>query len=225
MTVDQVMDELHARANPDNIAGMARFGINSAQALGISVTELRRLARTIGRDHQLALDLWASGIHEARILASLVDEPDCVTPEQMDVWVADFDSWDVCDQVCGNLFDRTPFAFDKVAEWSYRDEEFVRRAAFALLAELAINDKRAPDDRFLACFSLIVAAATDERNYVKKAVNWALRQIGKRNPALNVHALDLSRQIQQIDSRAARWIASDALRELMSAPVQEKLQR
>jgi 3-methyladenine DNA glycosylase AlkD len=225
MTYDDVLTELRSRANPANVAGMARYGISSNQTLGVSMPEVRKLARQIGRDHALARDLWVSGIHEARILAALVDELDCVTPAQMDVWVADFDSWDVCDQVCGNLFDRTPYAFDKVTEWSTREEEFVRRAAFALLAELAVHDKRASDERFLACFPLIVTAATDDRNYVKKAVNWALRQIGKRNPTLNTHAIDLAREIQQLDSRAARWIASDALRELTSDVVQAKLRR
>jgi 3-methyladenine DNA glycosylase AlkD len=225
MTVDQVLAELREQANPENVAAMARVGISSSYTLGISVPAIRRFARRIGRDHALALDLWASGIHEARILAALVDEPVRVTPEQMEAWAAEFDSWDICDQVCGNLFDRTPYAFDKVAEWSRRDEEFVRRAAFALLAELAVHDKRAPDERFLACFPLIVAAATDERNYVKKAVNWALRQIGKRNPTLNAQAIDLAREIQQLDSRAARWIATDALRELSSDAVQARLRR
>jgi 3-methyladenine DNA glycosylase AlkD len=225
MRIEQVLTALREQANPENVAGMARFGISSSNTLGISVPSLRRYARTLGRDHALALDLWASGIHEARILAALVDEPRAVTPEQMDAWVAEFDSWDVCDQVCGNLFDRTPYAFDKVAEWSGRDKEFVRRAAFALLAELAVQDKRAPDERFIACFPFIVSAATDDRNYVKKAVNWALRQIGKRNLALNAHALDLVREIQQIDARSAHWIATDALRELTSDAVQSRLRR
>jgi 3-methyladenine DNA glycosylase AlkD len=225
MTVDRVLAELRELADPENVAGMARFGINSSNTLGISIPTLRRYARTLGRDHTLALDLWASGIHEARILAALVDEPASVTPEQMDDWVADLDSWDVCDQVCGNLFDRTPYAFDKVAEWSRRDEEFVRRAAFALLAELAVHDKRAPDERFLTCFPLILNAATDERNYVKKAVNWAVRQIGKRNLALNGAAIDLALEIQQLDSCPARWIASDALRELTGDAVQARLRR
>lgn len=225
MNVELVLAELREQANPENVAGMARYGISSQNTLGISIPTLRRLGRQIGRDHALALDLWASGIHEARILATLVDEPGSVTAKQMDAWVADLESWDVCDHVCGNLFDRTPYAFDKVAEWSRREEEFVRRAAFALLAALAVHDKRAPEERFIACFPLILAAATDERNYVKKAVNWALRQIGKRNPALNSHAIDLAREIQRIDSRAARWIASDALRELTGSAVQARLQR
>ena len=202
---------------------MARYGINSNGTLGITIPQLRELAKQIGTDHALALELWRSGIHDARTLASMIDDPTLVTPEQMDDWVKDFDSWDVCDQVCGNLFDRTPYAFTKVAEWSDREEEFVRRAAFALLAGLSVHDKRASDSAFVACFPLIVAASTDERNFVKKAVNWALRNIGKRNPALNQLAIELARQIQMIDSKAARWIASDALRELSSEKVQARL--
>jgi len=225
MTSDELLDELRAMANLANVDGMARFGISVEGTLGISILVLRQTAKRVGRDHALAIDLWASGIHEARILASMIDDPAAVTPEQMDSWAADFDSWDVCDQVCGNLFDCTPHAFDKVAEWSTRDEEYVRRAAFSLLAALTVHDKRATDDQFLACFPLIVSAATDERNFVKKAVNWSLRQIGKRNPSLNAQAIQLARDIQQLDSRSARWIAADALRELTSEPVQERLKR
>ena len=225
MTSDELLDELRGMANRENAASMARFGINGEGTLGISVPLLRQTAKRVGHDHALALDIWVSGIHEARILASMIDEVSKVSPEQMDSWAADFDSWDVCDHACGNLFDRTPYAFGKVAEWSTRDEEYVRRAAFALLAALAVHDKRATDDQFLACFPLVVSATTDERNFVKKAVNWSLRQIGKRNPSLNVHAIQLARDIQQLNSRSARWIAADALRELTSAAVQERLQR
>jgi 3-methyladenine DNA glycosylase AlkD len=223
MDREVVLDELRAQANQANVAGMARFGINADRTLGISIPALRVLAKRVGKNHDLALDLWASGIHEARILASMIDDPGKVTPQQMDAWVVEFDSWDVCDQVCGNLFDRTPYAFDQIVAWSARDEEFVRRAAFALLAALAVHDKRAPDIAFEACFPLIVAAATDERNFVKKAVNWALRQIGKRNGALNARAVEVAHHIQQIDSKAARWIAADALRELTSEKVQQRL--
>ncbi len=223
MNLDQILGELRSRANAENVAGMARYGINPDGTLGITIPQLREIAKQIGTDHALAFELWQSGIHEARTLASMIDDPALVTPEQMDAWVKDFDSWDVCDQVCGNLFDQTPYAFTKVAEWSVREEEFVRRAAFALLAGLSVHDKRASDSAFVACFPLIVAAATDERNFVKKAVNWALRNIGKRNTALNAHAIDLARRIQQIDSRSARWIASDALRELSGEKVQARL--
>lgn len=224
MDVEAVLAELREQANSYNVAGMARFGINPDNTLGISIPSLRALAKQIGANHQLALDLWESGIHEARILAGMVDEPAKVTPDQMDTWVDDFDSWDVCDQVCSNLFDRTPYAFDKTAEWSTREEEFVRRAAFALIAALSVHDKRVPDEAFESCFPLIIAAANDERNFVKKAVNWALRQIGKRNLALNVRAIEVAREIQQLDSKAARWIGSDALRELTSEKVQRRLE-
>ncbi len=225
MNRSEVLNELRVRANVENVAGMARFGINPAGTLGIGIPALRALAKRIGTDHQLALELWETGIHEARILAGMIDDPAAVSPRQMDAWVSDFDSWDVCDQVCGNLFARTPHAFDKVGAWSRRDEEFVRRAAFALLAALAVHDKRAPDSQFEACFPLIAAAATDERNFVKKAVNWALRQIGKRNAALNARAIEVAREIERIDAKAARWIAADALRELTGDAVQDRLNR
>ena len=225
MDLNDVLAELRSQANDENVVGMTRFGINPDRTLGITIPALRAMAKRIGVDHDVALGLWESGIHDARTLAGMVDDPAQVTPEQMDQWVSEFDSWDVCDQVCGNLFDQTPYAFAKVREWSGRDEEFVRRAAFALLAALSVHDKRSSDEAFTACFPLIVAASIDERNFVKKAVNWALRQIGKRNVALNARAIELAREIQGIDSKAARWIASDALRELTSEKVQQKLSR
>lgn len=193
---------------------MARFGINRHKALGISIPTLRAMAKRIGRDHALARQLWASGIHEARILASIIDEPDKVTSRQMERWVRDFDSWDVCDQCCGNLFDKTPFAYRKAAAWSRRREEFVKRAGFALMAALAVHDKETGDAAFVKFLRLIERAAADDRNFVKKAANWALRQIGKRNGQLRRDAIKTAREIQKIDSRAARWIAADALREL-----------
>jgi len=201
---------------------MASYGINAKDTLGVSMPKLRALAREAGRDHDLALGLWASGIHEARILASLVDEPRLVDEAQMERWVADFDSWDICDQVCGNLFDKTPFAFDKALAWAARDEEFVKRAGFALMAWLAVHDKLSSDDRFVPFLSAVVRGAVDERNYVKKAVNWALRQIGKRNAALNEAAVAAARKIQRLDSRAARWVAADALKELTGEAVQKR---
>lgn len=211
--------------NPANLAGMARFGIDTEHALGISVTELRAYARTLGRDHDLAVALWRSGIHEARMLATLVDVPALVTEAQMEDWVADLDSWDLCDGLCGNLFDRTPFAFDKALEWSRREEEFVKRAAFALMAWAAVHRKDDDDAPFVAFLPRIEAAATDDRTHVKKAVNWALRQIGKRNAALNRRAIATARRIGRIDARSARWIAADALRELQGDAVRERLTR
>ncbi|HQP60618.1 MAG TPA: DNA alkylation repair protein [Anaerolineaceae bacterium] len=212
LTAGELVDELVARGNPRNVEGMARFGINPQNTLGVPMPVLRELARG-RRDHHLALDLWATGIHEARILAALVDNPNQVTPEQMDAWVMDFDSWDVCDQVCSNLFDRTPYAVDKAMEWAGRREEFVKRAGFALMAALAWHDRRSPDETFLQFLPVILRESTDQRNFVKKAVNWALRQIGKRNPALMQAAIHTAREMQAIQSPAARWIAADALRE------------
>jgi 3-methyladenine DNA glycosylase AlkD len=223
MTSEEIILQLEALGNPEAVAGMARFGIKADHTLGISMEELRRLAKRVGRNHALAGELWASGIHEARILACLVDEPRLVTEEQMERWVGDFDSWDVCDQCCANLFDRTEIAFGKAAEWSGRSEEFVKRAGFALMAALAWHDKAAADEKFEALLPLIKSGAVDDRNFVKKAVNWALRQIGKRNPRLNALAIETAKEIQALDSRAARWVAADALRELSGPAVQKRL--
>ena len=222
-SVDDVLAELHARANPANVAGMARFGIVGAQRLGVAMPDLRRIAKAAGRDHQLALALWQTGIPEARIVAALVDQPDQVTEQQMEDWVEDFEAWDVCDQVCMNLFDKTPLAWQKVRDWAERDEEFVKRAAFALLACLAWHDKAADDQRFIELLPLFARAAADQRNYVKKAVSWALRTIGKRNARLNQAAIQTARELQQLDSKAARWVAADALRELAGEAVQRRL--
>ena len=204
---------------------MARFGIDTTRAVGVTVTELRRFARDLGHDHELAAALWASGVHEARLLASLVDEPAMVSEAQMEAWVADLDSWDVCDGVCGNLFDRTPFALDKAVEWSSREPEFEKRAAFALMASAAVHRKDLPDAAFASLLPVIRAQAIDERNYVKKAVSWALRQIGKRSSGLNSRAVRTAERIERIDSRAARWVARDALRELRSDAVQARLRK
>jgi 3-methyladenine DNA glycosylase AlkD len=223
MRLEDVISSLEAMANPKNVEGMARFGINPTNTLGISIYDLRKVAMTIGVDHALALDLWKSRIHEARILAGYIDDPDKVTQAQMDAWVKDFDSWDVCDQVCSSLFDRTEFAFSKAIEWSARKEEFVKRAGFVMMAALSVHDKEASDKQFERFFPIIKREATDERNFVKKAVNWALRQIGKRNGALNKRALKVAEEISSIDSRGARWIAADALRELRSEAVQRRL--
>ena len=185
-----VMDELTGKASESSRAGMARYGINVAHAFGVSVPELRRMAKALGTDHDLALALWDTGNHEARLLAGMVDDPAAVTEAQMEEWAAGFDSWDVCDQVTSNLFDRTPFAYDKVRAWSAAEDEWVKRAAFATAAALAVHDKAAPDERFLAILELVRREAGDGRNFVKKAVNWALRNIGKRNAALHTAAID-----------------------------------
>jgi len=219
----EVLELLKSRANPASVAGMARYGINPHQTLGISIPFLRQLAREIGRQHSLAEELWSSGIHEARILAGYIDDSALVSEAQMELWAADFDSWDVCDQCCSNLFDRTPHAKRKAVEWSRREEEFVKRAGFVLMAQLAVHDKKAPDSLFEAYLIRVFQEALDERNYVRKAVNWALRSIGKRNPRLNSLAIRKAEEIQKIDSKSARWIADDALRELGSEKIQQRM--
>jgi len=214
MTYEEILLYLKAHANPAGAQGMAKFGIRTETALGLSMPFLRRTAERIGVDHALAGRLWRSGIHEAQILAALVDDPSRVTSAQMERWAKDFDSWDVCDQVCGNLFDRTRFGRRKAAAWARRKPEFVRRAGFALMAALAWQDKQADDGLFLKYLPLIEKYACDDRNFVKKAVNWALRNIGKRNRSLNRAAVACARRIARQDSRAARWVAADAIREL-----------
>ena len=224
MRYEEVIDLLKSQSNPQNVEGMRRFGINTKSALGLSKPQLDAMAKKIGKNHELAKQLWASGIHEARHAAALIDDPKLVSEEQMESWVSDFDSWDICDGTC-SLFDKTPFAYRKALEWSEREEEFVKRAGFVLMAELAVHDKVAEDGKFLQFLPVIKREATDERNFVKKAVNWALRQIGKRNLPLNSHAVRMAEEIALIDSRSARWIASDALRELRSEAVQNRLRR
>ena len=213
-TVEEVLHKLESKARPDQLEGMARYGMAVERRLGVSVPDMRKIAREIGTDHRLALGLWKTGIAEARMVASMIDDPEQVTDRQMEAWVKGFNSWDVCDQVCMNLFEKTPLARQKITEWADREPEFTRRAAFALIACLAWHDKAAPDAEFIALLPVIKQAATDERNFVKKAVNWALRNIGKRNPRLNKAAIRAAKDIQRLDSKAARWIAADALREL-----------
>ncbi len=215
----KVVKFLRSKANPRNAAGMARFGINPKGTLGVSMPLLRGLARAIRKDkdldrHVLAGRLWKSGIHEARILAALVEDPRQVTRSQAASWVRDFDSWDVCDQTCLNLFAQTSFAWDATRQWAIRREEFVKRAGFALMAVLAVHDSEASDEKFLRLLPLVRRAASDERNFVKKAVNWALRQIGKRNRNLNRRSLVFANEISRQDFPSARWIAKDAIREL-----------
>jgi len=221
--VSTTVAELRRVADPARLEGMARYGIATDHALGVTVTQLRAHARELGRDHELAVGLWETGIHEARLLATMIEDPSRVAEEQVDRWVLDVVSWDLCDGLCGNLVDRTPFALDKAIAWSARAEVFVRRARFALMAWMAVHRKDLEDDRFEAFLPIIAAASTDDRTYVKKAVNWALRQIGKRSQHLNRAAIATAEEIRSIDSRAARWIASDALRELTSEPVRERL--
>jgi len=210
----RLLGDLRSRGSKKNREGMARFGIQTSKALGVSVKDIRAVAKGVKKSRVLAADLWATGIHEARILATIVDEPSKVTAAQMDSWAGEFDSWDLCDQACGNLFDRTPHAWKKALEWSRRDEEFVKRAGFALMAYLAWHRKDSPDSSFRPFFKEIERASGDHRNFVKKSVSWALRQIGKMRPGLRNEAIACARKLGAGDDRTARWISKDALREL-----------
>ena len=222
-TSKELLKILHSKANTKNVEGMAKFGITSTNRLGISVPNMRKIAKQNGNDHSVAMELWDTGIPEAQIVAALIAEPDKLTEKQMENWVKDFNSWDVCDQVCMNLFDKTPLAWKKIYDWSEREEEFVKRAAFSLIACIAWHDKSISDEKLIELFPLIKREATDNRNFLKKAVNWALRHIGKKNKTLNKAAINLAKEIKQIDSKSARWIASDAIRELESEKVQQRL--
>jgi 3-methyladenine DNA glycosylase AlkD len=223
---DRVQDALlwlERKSTQRDRDNLARFAINAPKAMGVSVANLKMLAKRLGRHHELAAALWDTGWYEARMLASLVDEPACVTAAQMERWCRDFDNWGICDMVCFHLFDRTPHAWGKVAQWSRRRDEFVKRAAFALLASLVAHDKRADDGAFVQGLLLVESAATDERNFVKKAVNWALRSIGKRSPALNAAAVTVARRLATSPQAAPRWVGKDALRELISPAVTRRL--
>src|SRR5687767_8165803 len=197
--------------------GLARYGIFTDRAFGVSVAEIKKLAKQVGRDHELALSLWETGWYEARMLAAFVDEPERVTAAQMDRWCRDFDNWGICDTLCFHLFDKTPHAWKKIEQWSNKRAEFVKRASFALLASVALHDKKAPDEPFLKSLELIERAATDERNFVKKGVSWALRGVGKRNAALRSASIALSRHLVASPDAAARWIGRDALKDLQKS--------
>jgi len=223
MDADQVLQRLRALESPSDRDGMARFGVNPDNALGISVVKLRTIAKETGRDHHLALELWASGIHEARILATIIDDPKLVTREQMQSWVEDFDSWDLCDQACMNLFWRAEGGVEMAFAWAEREEEFVKRAAFALMARYATKRAKSSDGLLESFLPVIEEASDDDRNFVRKAVNWALRGIGKRNAHLNELAIATAERIRARDTKSARWIANDALRELTSAKAKARL--
>jgi 3-methyladenine DNA glycosylase AlkD len=225
MQYREIIGLLKSLSNPEAVKGMARFGINPKGTLGISIPDLRKIAKAVGKNHAMALRLWKSGFHEARLLSGFIDDPTLVTLEQMEQWVSDFDSWDICDQACSNLFDRTPFAYEKAVEWAGRQEEFVKRAGFVLMAALAVHDKSAGENEFEKFLLVIKHEASDGRNFVKKAVNWALRQIGKRNARLNRLAARTAGEIQKLQSGSARWIAADAIRELESEAVQRRLRK
>ena len=234
MTCEEVIKKLRGMGKRRNIDGMERFGIHPKdEKLGVSMPDVRNMGKEIKRFfvatqndrglHKLASELWLSKVHEARILSSIIDLPEMVSEKQADKWVKDFDSWDLCDQVCMNLFGSLPFAFKKAKQWTSSKQEFVRRAGFALMASLAVHNKKAIDSQFAEFFPLVVKHSTDERNFVRKAVNWALRQIGKRNLNLNKRAIKVATQIQAMDNKTAKWIANDALRELKSEAVQKRL--
>ncbi|EKQ54598.1 MAG: putative DNA alkylation repair enzyme [Methanobacterium sp. Maddingley MBC34] len=223
MNYDEIIQELESLSNPDDVEGMARFGINPQKTYAVRIPELRKIAKKAGKNHQLAAQLWEAGYRETRILACMIEDPKKVTSQQLDLWASEFDYWEICDQCCMKLFRMTPFAYQKVFQWSESEEEFKKRAAFTLIAVLAVHDKKAPDERFEEFFPLIIKESTDTRIYVKKAVNWALRHIGKKNIVLNKKAIMVAGEIQKINSKSAKWIASDALRELESEKVQERL--
>ncbi|NOT49610.1 MAG: DNA alkylation repair protein [Acidobacteria bacterium] len=227
MTVDEIITKLKSFGSPENVAGMVRFGIVTKKAFGVAAPDLKLLAKEIKKEtsdrHSLALDLWKSGIHDARAIAYLIDDPKRVTPKQMDAWARDFDNWAVVDGTCGHLFCRTAPAYEKAFEWSERDEEFIKRAGIVLMAWLAVHDKKADDEKIAEFLPILEKQSNDERNFVKKAVNWALRQIGKRNLALNKLAIEAAERIKLQNTKSARWIASDALRELSGDAVQKRL--
>lgn len=222
MNLDEVMKRLADLADPASVAGMAGYGI-VGQVMGVKVPQMRRLAKEIGRDRKLAAQLWAKGFRETRIVAAMIDNSKDLTEEQMEAWAAEFDSWEVCDQVVMNLFEKHPLAWKKATEWPGRGEEMVKRAGFALMARLAVSDKLAADERFMPFFDLIEREAFDSRNYVKKAINWALRQMGKRSQSLNAKAIATAQRLASRQSAAARWIGSDALKELKSVAAGARL--
>ena len=241
MNYEDIIEKLESLKNPKNTNGMARFGIRpKTKVYGIPVPELRKIAKIIKKipklaegepgslsqsnlgNHELALKLFDSGIHEARILASMLADAKKLTEEQIDEWAKTFDSWDIVDQICMNLFDKSKIARKKISEFSKREAEFEKRTAFAMMAALAVHDKKLEDIYFREFFPLIKRSATDERNFVKKAVNWALRQIGKRNKKLNKEAITLAKEIQKIESKSAKWIANNALTELTNENVKNK---
>jgi len=225
LNCDEILKKLKSMGNPRNVEGMARYGISPDNNYGVSVTAIRKFARALGKDHKLAQELWKTGVRDARMVAALIDDPKLVTDKQLDSWVSDFNSWDICDHCCGHLFDKTKFAYDKAFEWSERKPEFEKRAGFALMAWLPIHDKKVNDKVFLEFLPTIKRESSDNRNYVKKAVNWALRNIGKRSQFLNKKAILTAEEIKKMDSKSAKWIANDALRELTSEKIKTRLEK
>ncbi len=223
--VEEIISRFSKLHNQKNIEGMARFGINSEKAFGVPMPVIRKMAKEIKRDHKLALQLWETEIHEARILAALIADPNQVTNELIDNWTSEFDSWDVCDQCCMNLFDKTSFAYEKAIELSTNEKEFVKRAGFALMASLAMHDKKADDNKFFPFFNAIKLQSNDERNFVWKSVNWALRQIGKRSFYLNGIVIGVSHEILDLNTKAGNKIAKNAIKELTNEKILARIKR
>ena len=225
MTAEEIISELKKHYNPKNIEGMKRYGINVDKAFGLNAPTLYAISKRIGKNHELALELWETGYHEARHIAAMIDDPKLVTKSQMNRWVKEFNSWDIVDGTCSNLFRKTPYAIEKIFEWCERKEEYNRRTGFSLICYVAVHDKKRDDKDFIQFFPLIKKYSIDERNFVKKAVNWALRTIGKRSKFLNKKALKLAKEIQTIDSKSARWIAKDAIRELTNPKILARIKK
>ncbi len=225
MDFETVMKKLNDMARPENVEGMKRFGIVHKKNLGITVTNIRKFAKKIGTDHRLAVKLWDTGIRDARMLAACIEDPNKVSEKQVEIWLKDIKCWDLCDHCCGHFFDKTPFAYNKAIEWSKRNEEFEKRAGFSLVAWLAVHDKEKDDKWFENFLKIIKKESNDERNYVKKAVNWALRQIGKRNKFMHKKAIKTSEELSKKDNKTARWIGKDALRELKSEKVKMRINK
>jgi 3-methyladenine DNA glycosylase AlkD len=225
MNKSEVLAWLERKGSKRNVSGLARYGIVTRRAYGVPVGTMLKFAKQIGKDHALAAELWKSGWYEARMVAAMVDDPNQVTRRQMDAWAADFDNWGICDTVCWHLFDYTPYAFAKARQWSRSREEFLKRAAFAMMAGQAGHNKSASDAQFLALFPLIEKGARDERNYVKKGVSWALRRIGSRNLVLHEAALKLARRLADSDDPSSRWIGKDTLRDLSRPLVRARLMK
>ncbi len=227
MTTAEIINDLRQLSDPANLAVLDRYAIKTKEAFGIRAPELKAFAREVKKvvadRHATALELWESGIYDARAVAFLIDDPKRVTEEQMDAWCADFDNWATVDGACGYLFCRTPFAYKRAFEWVEREPEFEKRAGFSMMAYLAVHDKKAPDEMLAEFLPIIEKHSDDDRNFVKKAVNWALRQIGKRSLLLNNLAIETAERIKLQNTRSARWIAADALRELAGDAVRERL--
>ncbi|MTK64509.1 MAG: DNA alkylation repair protein [Methanobacterium sp.] len=223
MELQELVGRLESLSKPENIEGMARFGITPEKTYAVRIPELRKIAKETGKNHEMALKLWELDFRETKILACMIEDPEMVSSAQMNEWTLEFDYWEICDQCCMNLFSKTKFAYEKIFEWGVHEEEFVKRAAFSLLAVLAVHDKKQADEQFEQYFPLLISASTDNRNFVKKSVNWALRSIGKKNSRLNKSSIDLAEEIFAINTKSSKWIASNALKELRSEKVRKKV--